>query len=130
MKKYYNLKKSVMWKCCFFPSVTFCTLSHSLIRFFAFSFYHLECQIDTCQRSPCKKNIYILALIHWYLSIFYALSLLTAFWEISGFIHQIVFWNSFCLVISNHGFQFLIGWHIWYFQIICFWNKILIIANN
>ena len=46
-----------------------------------------------------------MALIHQYLSISYALSLLTVFWEISGFIHQIVFWNSFCLEVSNHGFQ-------------------------
>ena len=131
-KKTYNekvlkLKKSVTWNCCFFSSVTFRRFSHSLILFFTFS---LESQIDTYVNShhPKKKKKNTGFDPSVYLSIFYALSLLTVFWEISGFIHQIVSWNSFCLVLSNHGFQFFIGWHFRYFQAICFWSEMLIIV--
>ena len=47
MKKCYNLKKSVMWNCCFFFINDILYISHSLILFFAFSLDHLESQIDT-----------------------------------------------------------------------------------
>ena len=95
-----------MWNCCFFSSVTFLYIfSFSNTFFRIFSPPSWISNRHVCQRSPRKKKKK-LALIHQYLSIFYALSLFTVFWEIGVFIHQIVF--CFCLVLNNHGFQFFI----------------------
>ena len=134
MKKHYNLKKSVMWNCCFFSSVAFRTFSHSLIQFsfsnkfffctFSLSFWKSNRHV--CQRSPRKKKKKKKNSGIWAYST-HCLYLLP--FEKLVFIHQIVFWNSFCLALSNHGFQFFIGWHFRYFWVIYSWNKILIIVN-